>query len=115
MIPSSACVHVERIPLSHLHVTEYQPRYVERLLHYIEAMRRHPDAYAGFLSVQPSTQAAGMYEVLDGHHRYCAAIMTGKPDVLCVVVEELPAPSCSPEDAAFHAALLTHHQKETPL
>jgi hypothetical protein len=34
-----------------------------------------------------------MYALLDGYHRYAASIITGRPDALCVIIEEPETPS----------------------
>lgn len=88
MIKPDAQLSIQRIPLDCLQVKEYQPRYCERLNDYIVAMMRHPHEYAGLLHVEPSGTHPGMFALLDGHHKFCASIMTGRSDALCVVVEE---------------------------
>lgn len=88
MIKAHSRLRVQRLSLSVLHVTECQRRYAGRLMHYIDLMRWHPDDDPGVVSVQPSKHFPGMYELLDGHHRYCAALMTGRIDLLCLIIEE---------------------------
>lgn len=91
MIKPDARLSIRSLPLSHIQVTEYQERYPVRLAHYMQLLKAHPGEYAGLLSVQPSKSHPGMFELLDGHTRYVASIMMGKPDALCVVIEEEPA------------------------
>ena len=88
MIKHSSQLSIQRLPLSAIHITEYQVRYADRLLHYIELLTRHPDDAPGLISVQPSPQYPGLYELLDGHHRFLAHVMTGRTTVLCLVIEE---------------------------
>lgn len=88
MISPHAKLTISRIPLDCIQVKEYQERYVERLHHYLSLLQEYPYAYAGLLHVTPSTTHPGMYTLLDGHHTFCASIMSGRPDALCVIVEE---------------------------
>ncbi len=88
MIKADAKLHIEVIPLGCLLVNEFEQRYPERLQHYIDLLNAHPGSYAGFLSVVPSDTYPGLFCILDGHHRFCAAILTGRKDVLAVVIEE---------------------------
>lgn len=88
MITANAKLRIERIPLDRIQVKEYQNRYVETLLTYIRLLTDHTGEYAGLLFVTPSDTHAGMYVLLDGHHKFCASIMTGRQDALCVVIEE---------------------------
>lgn len=86
MIRPDATFVVTRIPLSQITVWECQERYPERALHYVRLMREHPAMDCGFISVEPS--ADGRYLLLDGHHRFVAAILTGRRDLLAVVIRE---------------------------
>jgi hypothetical protein len=88
MIKPDARLTIKRIPLECIQVRECQERYPNRLLHYIQLLKDHPGEDAGLLFVQPSKTHSGMYELLDGHHKFCAAIMAGRHDVLCLVVED---------------------------
>lgn len=85
MIKPTATFEVKRIPLCDLFVTECQERYPERAMHYVELMRARPTDHPGFLSVAPD---GDRYRVLDGHHRFCAHILTGRSEALCVVIHE---------------------------
>lgn len=88
MIKPDARLRIERIPLECIQCREYEQRYPNRLLLYIQKLLDHPGEYAGFLSVVPSDTHPGMYTLLDGYHRYCASIMAGRRDALCVIIEE---------------------------
>lgn len=90
MIKPDATLEVRRIPLRLLHVREYQSRYPDRLLHYIDLLSKdHGDP--GVVCVKPHDN--GTYEILDGHHRYCAMVMTGRTTVLCLVIDEPEDPT----------------------
>lgn len=88
MISPEACLTIQIIPLARILVWEVQERYVERCLHYIQLLRTHPGQYAGLVSVAPSRDYPGLYELLDGHHRYTASLLVGRCDMLCLVIEE---------------------------
>jgi hypothetical protein len=79
---------IQHISLDCLQVKEYQVRYVPQLLEYIQLALAHIDEYLGLIFVVPSDTQDGMYTILDGHHKFCAYVMTGRSDALCVVVEE---------------------------
>lgn len=87
MIKPDAKLSIQRIPLSQIQIREYQTRYPDRLMHYLKELREHPDEYAGLLFVTPSDTHPDMFALLDGHHKFCASIMTGREDALCVVIE----------------------------
>jgi len=87
MIKAGAKLSIQRIPLECLQVKMYESRHVERLLSYISAVRQHPQSDI-LLHVAPSNTHPGMYCILDGYHRFCASIMAGRKDALCVVIEE---------------------------
>lgn len=88
MISANAKLTIQRIPLECIQVKEYQVRYPDKLNLYIKLLTEHPWEYAGLLFVTPSNTHQGMFALLDGHHKFCASIMTGRPDALCVVIEE---------------------------
>lgn len=88
MIKPDARLSIRILGLHEILITEYQERYPVRLAHYMQLLKAHPGEYAGLLSVQPSKTHEGLYELLDGYHRLIASIMVGKPDALCLIVEE---------------------------
>lgn len=88
MISPAARLAVRRLPLDCLQVKEHQMRYATQLARYIELLEAHPGQYAGVLSVVPSDTHPGMYALLDGYHRFCAYIMAGRSEALCLVIEE---------------------------
>jgi hypothetical protein len=87
VIKPDAQLSVQRIPIHCLQVKLHGKRYVERLHVYLKAMTEHPGGDI-LLHVTPSDTHPGMYCILDGHHRFVASIMAGRPDALCVIIEE---------------------------
>ncbi len=88
MISADAKLSIQTIPLECIQVKEYQNRYVEKMLDYIQLLLKYPSQYPGLLFVVPSNTHKGMFALLDGHHKFCAYIITGRKDALCVVIEE---------------------------
>lgn len=88
MIKPDANLWVTRLSLDCIQVRQYERRYPNMLLMYIQKLLDYPGEYAGFLAVTPSDTHPGMHVLLDGHNRFCAYIMAGRPDALCVIIEE---------------------------
>ncbi len=88
MIKHDARMTIRTLPLENIQIKEYQERYPDKLNLYIQLLKEHPREYAGLLFVTPSDTHPGMFILLDGHHKFCASIITGRPDALCVVIEE---------------------------
>jgi hypothetical protein len=88
MIPASATLSIQRLPLSSLRFFQHEKRYPDRLLHYIDLLSRpeNADQYPGVVCVKPLGD--GTFEILDGYHRTLAHVMTGRGEVLCLVTEE---------------------------
>lgn len=76
------------LPVSSLRVTEYQVRHPERLQHYVDLLLANPNDAPGFILVKAMSNSETGYQILDGHHRFVAHIMTGRTQALCIVVEE---------------------------
>lgn len=89
MIKPGDRLSIQCLPLDAIQVKEYQERYPERLQHYIQLMKQYPRDYAGLLFVVPSDTHPGMFALLDGHHKFCAAVMCGRPDAMCVVINSV--------------------------
>lgn len=85
MIKRDAELTLKRIPISDLRVFEYQERYPDRLTHYLELLANNDVDDPGIILVKPRDYG---YEVLDGHHRYVACVMKGRPDALCLEIKE---------------------------
>ncbi len=88
MISANAKLSIRWISLECIQIKEFQQRYVEKLLEYIQLLLDYPNKYPGLLFVVPSDTHTGMFALLDGHHKFCAYIMTGRKYTLCVVIEE---------------------------
>jgi hypothetical protein len=86
MIPADARLSIQILSLSQILVWEVQERYVNRVLHYIQLLKEHPGEYARVVSVSPSVDYPGLYERLDGHHRFAASLLTGRKDILALVI-----------------------------
>lgn len=87
MIRRDARLTLERLPLSALSVFEYQTRYPEQLMRYVRLLEADSTgADLGLIHVKP--HASGRFEILDGHHRFCALVLSGRPDALCLVIDE---------------------------
>ena len=74
-----------RLQLSQLQVYEYQERYPDRLTHYLRLLARNDTDDPGLILVKPREHG---YEILDGHHRFVALVMSGREDALCVIIDE---------------------------
>lgn len=85
VIKHDANLTIQRIMLSDLRVYEYQRRFPDRLAHYIALLEQNERGDLGVIHVKPRDHG---YEVLDGHHRYCALVMSGRADALCLVIDE---------------------------
>lgn len=85
MIRPGSSLRIARIPLQQLHVWEHQQRYRARLDHYLDLLEQDSTGDPGVIHVKPRGDG---YEVLDGHHRFCALVMSGRTDALCLVIEE---------------------------
>ena len=88
MIKQCAKLSIRVVPIECIQVKEYQVRYVDQLLSYIQLLKDHPKEYAGLVYLVPSDTHAGMFALYDGHTRFCANIMAGRRNVLAVVEEE---------------------------
>ena len=85
MIKRDAKLSLSRIPLHDLHVHEHQRRYPAQLTRYITLLEHNDTDDLGLIHVKPTGSG---FEILDGHHRYCALVMSGRPDALCLVIDE---------------------------
>jgi ParB-like nuclease domain len=85
VIKDGSSFKIEDLNLSQLRVYENQERYPDRVLHYVKLLKEHPDEDPGFILVKPRD---GGYEILDGHHRYVAHILTGRSVALCIIITE---------------------------
>lgn len=85
MIKRGAQLTIARVPISKMRVTEYQKRYPERLTHYLRMLDQNDTDDLGVIYLKPYEND---FEVLDGHHRYCAYVMSGRSDALSLIIDE---------------------------
>ena len=88
MIVRGTELSIKYLPLRLIQVSKYEVRFPETLNAYIKTLIEHPECDPEPLHVRPSGTHGGLYELENGYHRYCAAIMTGRRDVACIVEEE---------------------------
>lgn len=88
VIAADAKLTIQRIPLENLHVGDFDPRYTGMVMKYVEQLREFPGHDTGYIRVKPCYHHPGMFEIIDGHHRFCAYIIAGRRSMLCIVVEE---------------------------
>ena len=87
VIRKDAKLTILRVPLCRIHVMYHAVRFPETLLKYIAILLENPDCDVEVLHLRRSMLHADMYALENGYHKYCAAIMAGKQDVLCVLEE----------------------------
>jgi len=91
MIVPTTRLRLARVPLAHILVTETQPRYLDRVQHYVALLSdpANADADPGVIALAPHPDARlaalGVYTLLDGHHRYCASLLAGRADLLALI------------------------------
>jgi hypothetical protein len=86
VIKRGAQLTVARVPICQMRITEYQKRYPDRLTHYLGLLEQNATDDLGVIYLKPFD--SGGYEVLDGHHRYVAYVMSGRPDALALIIDE---------------------------
>jgi hypothetical protein len=100
MIAPDTRFRIARVPLARIVVTEHQPRYPDRALHYHQLLSdpqysNASERYAtGIVHLAPYGHVApphdsDIYTLLDGHHRYVGHILAGRADILALI-EVLP-------------------------
>ena len=95
MIRRDARLALVWLPLSRLVVTEYQPRDPQRVLHYVERMKRPENEGKAPHVLSVRALGDGYYGLLDGHHRHCAHIILGRSEALCLVIDESGGEGCA--------------------
>lgn len=93
MIAQDAVLRIALVPLWQIGVYEYQDRNLDRVDHYVRLLRARPGYFAGLLYLRPRD---GRYELLDGHHRFCAYVLAGRPEAMCVIEVDPNAPAGTP-------------------
>jgi len=85
MIDGSAKLSVQRIPLDQLLIGEDLRRDADKVFAYMELLTRRPGHDMEPAIVEPAG-IEGLYRIRNGHHRFLASVMAGRPDLLAVVV-----------------------------
>lgn len=88
MIKPDARLSIAKIPLEKIQIRGFQQRHAERVEHYTRLLENNPDDYPGMLLVAPSENVEGMFLLLDDIALFAVSVVAGKPDILCVVIEE---------------------------
>ena len=85
MIKRGALLLTKRIRLEDLRVFEYQKRYPDQVTRYLGQLAENERDDLGLIHVKACDWG---YEILDGHHRYVALVLSGRVDALCLVIDE---------------------------
>ena len=85
MIKRTDNLTFEWLPLIAIRVYECQPRFLERVLHYVRLLTDNPELHTGPISVSPDPQHDGLFMLDDGHHRFVAHIITGRTEIAAIV------------------------------
>lgn len=86
MIKKGSVLKIKRLSLSELRVFENQRRYPEMLTRYLTLLEANDVDDLGLIHVKPRKHG---YEILDGHHRFVALVMSGRTDALCLIINEI--------------------------
>jgi ParB-like chromosome segregation protein Spo0J len=54
-------------------------------MHYLRLLEENETDDLGVIYLKPYKDD---YEILDGHHRYTACVMSGRPDALALIIDE---------------------------
>lgn len=87
MIAKGATLRIERILLCRLFVTETTSVFPEKYAIYFDLLTKHPEMDVDPLIVTPAEGCPDIYYISNGKHRFCASIMAGREDALCIVVD----------------------------
>jgi hypothetical protein len=85
VIKQGSHLSIARIPLEDLRIFEHQVRYPKMLKRYLRKLKKNKTDDLGVIHVKPRDFG---YEVLDGHHRFVALVMSGRTDALCLIIDE---------------------------
>lgn len=94
MIVPGTKFQLARVPIQNIVVTEHQIRYPEKVTHYFHRLLDNPGQDLDMIRLAPynpvndSKEPTGMYQILDGHHRYVAHILAGRTHVLALILVE---------------------------
>jgi len=88
MIKADAQLRIRRLPLSCLVVTTIDACFPGKFMTYLGLLQDNPDQDVDPLIVAPLPKYPGLFVIYNGRHRFCASIMAGRKDAMCIVVEE---------------------------
>ena len=88
MIDANATLTIQRIALSQLQVIETESCFPAKFDIYLQLLRDNPDLDVEPLIVTASPTHENMFAIKNGKHRFCASIMAGRRDVLCIIEEK---------------------------
>lgn len=114
MISPQTRLQVAVVPISRILIHEAQPRYPERVAHYVQLLSdpAHAGEYAGVVALAPVRTRTGdgrpLYVLLDGHHRYVASVITGRRELLALIHYE-------PGDPGYESAVPVQTTAQTTL
>ncbi len=87
MIAAGAKLSIRRISLGDIVVCKFEVRFPGTLAGYIDVLLKHPECEPEPLHVSLHPKYPGLYQLENGYHRLCAAIMAGRKEVMCVIEE----------------------------
>lgn len=91
MIEANAKLRIERIPLSCLLVVESESAFPEKFAIYLGLLQNNPNQDVEPIVVEPHARYDDIYIIRNGKHRYAASILSGRKDILGIIVEEAHA------------------------
>lgn len=91
MINQSAGLEVRHVPIGQILIGEDLPRDPVKVARYAELLAANPrqDLEPVMLELLP-THGLDLYRIRNGHHRFAAGIIAGRPDLLAVIITEQP-------------------------
>jgi hypothetical protein len=84
VIPKYADVEACYVPLGNILIGEDLPRDPDKVQRYVGLLTEHPDEDMEPIILQAAPH--GMFRIINGHHRFVAGIIAGRPRLLAVVV-----------------------------
>lgn len=90
MINRSAGLEVRHVPIGQILIGEDLPRDPVKVARYADLMATNPgqDLEPVMLELLPAVP--DLYRIRNGHHRFVAGIIAGRPDLLAVIITEQP-------------------------
>lgn len=88
MITPDTKLSIALIPLECIQVRAFEIRDIDLTMKYYYMLLHNPGKFLGLLYLVPSDTHTGMYALLEGYKRYCAYILAGYHEALCVIGQE---------------------------